>query len=350
MGTPPITDEELLECLAALDKAGGVQIRAANLLGFTRGKFEARMRAAALRGLTSASQYVPTAEPLPEKRPPIEETIAQRERAFDLRRAHNRAKNWRKFKVPTHGPYALMFFGDPHLDDDGCNLTLFKEHAALAASTEHLYAINIGDTTNNWVGRLARLWANQDASAETARALVKHYLVDSGIPWFLWLHGNHDLWDGPVGRDVFELQCPSFIAMEDWQAKVTLVSPNGHELRLWAAHNFKGTSQWNLLHGPLKAAQMGDWAHLYVAGHHHNWGMAQGEHEFRRFIYNVARVRGYKFIDDYADVNGFGNQENGAAMVAVVDPDTNKLNAVKCFHDPFEGVEFLTWKRAKLAA
>jgi len=33
----------------------------------------------------------------------------------------------------------------------------------------------------------------------------------------------------------------------------------------------------------------------------------------------------------------------------VIDPTADKLNAVTCFADPFEGVEFLAYKRRKAA-
>jgi hypothetical protein len=138
--------------------------------------------------------------------------------------------------------------------------------------------------------------------------------------------------------------------MEDWQAKITLASPNGREIRLWAAHNFKGNSIWNNMHGLERAAQMQDWAHLYVAGHHHDSGYRQGENPHRGFVYNLLRVRGYKFIDEYADVHGFGSHAYGASGVAVIDPDGDKLNAVTCFLDPHEGADFLAWKRRKAAA
>lgn len=347
MPTPPMSDAQCIEALLAVREHGS-QLAASEALGIPRGTLQGRLREGVRRQL--APIIVPTGDALPDRSLPIEDIIAHRERAFEARHAHKKAKLWRRFSVPTRGPYALMFFGDPHLDDDGCNLSLFKAHAELSATTPHLYAVNIGDTTNNWTGRLARLWADQDTSAETARQIARHYLVDSGIPWFLWLHGNHDLWDGPVGKEFFSGVCPEFVAMEDWQAKVTLVSPNGHELRLWAQHNFKGSSIWNNMHGLERAAQMQDWAHIYVSGHHHDAGYRQGENPFRRFVYNLLRVRGYKFDDSYADHHGFGEYQHGAAAVAVIDPDANKLNAVTCFLDPHEGADFLAWKRARLAA
>jgi hypothetical protein len=350
----PIRPDEQVQAFAnAYNSNGGNATQAALSIGLSTGSassLKADARARGLLGTLTATPVTPIAEPLPDKLPPIAEILEHRRSSFEARHAHKRAKVWRRFAVPVTGPYALMFFGDPHLDDDGCNLPLWESHIDLAASTDALFAVNIGDTTNNWTGRLARLWADQNASAEVARALVKHYIGERGVPWFLWLHGNHDMWDGPVGRDVFEGAKPHFVEMEDWQAKVTLVSPNGHELRLWAAHNFKGNSIWNNLHGLERAAQMQDWAHLYVAGHHHDTGLRFGENPHRRFCYWLMRVRGYKFDDSYADHHGFGEYQNGAAGVAVIDPTADKVNAVTCFLDPFEAVDFLAFKRRKAAA
>lgn len=345
MPIPRMDADMIRAAQEAVAKHGSIG-KAAIALGLARSTIQNRLAAAGRTDL-DAPLPVPTAAPLPDPDLPIEAIVAHRKAAFERKHAHHLAKRWRKYHVPARGPYALMFFGDPHLDDDGCHLPLWESHVELAASTPNLFAINIGDTTNNWAGRLARLWADQNASAETARKLVKHYLAERGIPWLLWLSGNHDLWDGPVGRSVFEKDAPAFVTLEDWQAKVTLVSPNGHELRLWAAHNFKGNSIWNPMHGPLRAAQMEDWAHLYVAGHHHNCGIVQHENPHRGFIANLMRVRGYKYIDDYAELHQFGQHQFGASGVAVIDPDGDKLNAVTCFLDPFEAVDFLHWKRGR---
>jgi hypothetical protein len=350
--TPPLSEETLIETVNAYQANEANQRAASEALGISRSALQDRLRMAKARGMIheAPAPEVPQAAPLPDPDLPIEQLVTYKKSAFERKHATVLAKRWRRFNVPTHGPYALMFVGDPHLDDDGCNLPLWEDHCELMAGTEHLYAVNIGDTTNNWAGRLARLWANQDTSAHTAKRLVKHYLAERGIPWFLWLHGNHDMWDGPVGRDVFERHSPEYVVMEDWQAKITLASPNGREIRLWAAHNFKGNSIWNNMHGLERAAQMQDWAHLYVAGHHHDSGYRQGENPHRGFVYNLLRVRGYKFIDEYADVHGFGNHAYGASGVAVIDPDGDKLNAVTCFLDPHEGADFLAWKRRKAAA
>jgi hypothetical protein len=37
-------------------------------------------------------------------------------------------------------------------------------------------------------------------------------------------------------------------------------------------------------------------------------------------------------------------------VLAVIDPEADQPNAVQCFLDPFEGAEFLKYKRRKVAA
>src|SRR3546814_1021767 len=49
-------------------------------------------------------------------------------------------------------PYGIIAFGDTHLDDDGANIPLLRQHLEIA-SRPGVYGLNIGDSTNNWVGR-----------------------------------------------------------------------------------------------------------------------------------------------------------------------------------------------------
>lgn len=340
MPNPGVTREMLLEAVETLQRHNGNKSAAAAELGVPRPTLQSRLKRAEQHGFS-----VPRATPLPPDDIETDDIIGMMTRRFQARYDHAQALRWRRFTVPTDGPYALMLFGDPHVDDDGCNWPLLREHCQLAASTKHLYAVSIGDVSNNWVGRLAKLYAEQETSATTARKLIKWLLVDSGVPWWLWIHGNHDAWAS--GIPIIEGMNVNHVVMQDWEAKVTLVGPGGHEVRLWAAHNFPGKSQWNKLHGPQKAAQMKDWAHMYVAGHHHTWALHHEEHEDRNFVYWLARLRGYKFIDSYGEHLGYGSQRYGASIVAVVDPTGDKLTAVTCFADPREGVDFLNWKRKR---
>lgn len=355
MTTAPIADDVLRETLVAFQAVEGNVTHAADRLGISRGAVQGRLRMAKKRGLMVEGEgpklaRVPTPAVLPDDDLPTGELIDFMCRRYEKRAAHKEAKKWRRFTVPTAGPYALMFFGDPHVDDNGCNWPLLKAHCELAAKTPDLYAIAQGDQSNNWTGRLARLWQEQDTSASTARKLVRWLLTDSGVPWFLWLHGNHDAWPGPVNSQIVEGMNVHSVCMEDWQAKVTLVHPSGHELRLWAAHNFPGTSQFNKLHGPQKAALLKDWAHIYAAGHHHNWALHHEENADRGFIYWLMRLRGYKHDDHYGELLGHEPQRHGSSVVAVVDPLSGGPNNVTCFADPEGGVDYLAFRKRKAAA
>jgi hypothetical protein len=369
MAQKPLSHSDIQDTISRLKTAGGNVRAAACQWGRENDRpsatFESRAKATRLAGYWGRNENgsvwfldtggpvartaaVPTASELPDDDEPVEAIIDMMVRRYEKRKAHHSAKRWRRFDVPTDGPYGLMVFGDPHIDDDGCDWPLLKRHCALAASTPALYAVNIGDTTNNWSGRLARLYAEQETGRTTARKLVKWLLNDSGVPWWLWILGNHDTWPGPTGADTLDRFKPHSVTMEDWGAKVTLVSPNGAEFRVHASHDFSGHSQWNPLHGPMKEARWGDQAHLYVAGHKHNWSLFAGEHEHKGSLFWLARAKGYKALDSYADRLGFGSQAHGASILAVVDPGAvGTPSHVSCFADPEEGVEFLDFKRRR---
>jgi hypothetical protein len=276
---------------------------------------------------------------------PVEEIIETMCKRFKQRKQHSDAKKWTQVSVDTDLPIGVCWFGDPHLDDNGCNWPLLKRDCDLVAKTEGMYGANIGDSTNNWTGRLMREYANQDTSVSTAHKLIEWFFKDSGVNWLFMLTGNHDMWNGGGAflKQITRNVCP----MYDWRAQIKLSFKNGREILIDAAHDHKGHSQWNSLHGQQKAASMGGVAHLYIAGHRHNWALAQNECDQTGRVYHLARCRGYKMLDQYALVNGYGEQQNGSSIVTVFDPTADDVNAVRCFADVLEGADYLTYLRRK---
>jgi hypothetical protein len=374
MPTVKLDPAAYVEVTAYLERfSGNIQRAQANVqtdLGISSDTFATRVRRARQDGLWGrrpeggiwtrndillgrqgkAAPAVPMAADLPDDDIPVDDLIDTMCRRYAKRAEHASAKKWRRFTVPVDGPYALMFVGDPHIDDNGCDWPTLRAHCDLSRKTPAMFAVNIGDTTNNWCGRLAHLWSQQDTSQSTARKLVKWFLNDAGMRWFLWVHGNHDAWSGPVGTETLERFRPNQVAMEDWGAKVTLVSPGGSEFRVHVAHDFPGHSQWNPLHGPQKEALWGDHAHVYAAGHKHNWALFNNEHSHRNTVYWLLRARGYKAIDTYGERLGYGSQGHGQSVVAVVDPEARETGHVTCFAEPFEAADYLNFKRRKTKA
>ena len=161
-------------------------------------------------------------------------------------------RSWFPIQINTQGPIGISFFGDPHVDDNFCDWPALHRHCEIHAQTEGLFAVNCGDVTNNWVGRLQRLFGEQEASQATARKLAYWLLADSGVTWLAWILGNHDLWN--EGAEILRQMNASAIPMEEWQARFSLVFPNKKICKIWVAHNFAGSSIWNTLHGAQRAA------------------------------------------------------------------------------------------------
>lgn len=277
---------------------------------------------------------------------PPEEIVESMKRRFSKRQEHHQAKKWFPIKITMDGPVGIAWLGDPHVDDDGCNWPLLDNHLSIIANTEGMFGANIGDSANNWAGRLIKLYADQETSKATAHKLVKYMLFHHGVKWLLWLMGNHDLWAD--GSRILKEIGGHVVPMEDWQAQFKLVFPNNREARIWAAHQFQGHSMWNTLHGPQRSAHTKAEAHLYVCGHTHNWALHQEESASREFTYWLARARGYKFIDSYAEEHGHFSQQEGAAVVSVFDPSApNEVSFVQCFADLPQGAAYLSWLRKK---
>ncbi len=322
----------------------------------TPGKYSDLLEAAGFEELigkvqdrTLSNPIIPTSEitspPILDDDIPVEEIISSMVKRFDKRHEAHKAKKWMPFKVNSNLPIAIGFVGDPHLDDDGCNYPQLMKDVEIFKNTEGLYAINIGDTTNNWVGRLTKEYANQETSRSTAGKLVEWFLRDSGIKWMMWIMGNHDTWN--FGSEWLSKVVYGKVTMNDWRAQFKLVFPNGRECLIDAAHNHTGHSQWNPLHGQQKASVMAGIAHIYIAGHLHNWALMQNECSHTHRVYWLGRARGYKHIDHYGENLGFGSQNYGSTVTFVIDPEATDANFVRGFADLQEAADYLTYLREK---
>lgn len=357
MPTPSVPDELLREALKLKEQYGFNTLAAAHAtrligggVGINDSVFGHRLRLAHKRfGATKplAEARVPV---FPDDDIPIEDVIKSMSARYQRMEHAKNAKRWFPIEIGSNAPIGLAMVGDPHLDDNGTNWTQLQSDIAVMRDTPGLFALNLGDTTNgSWPGKLMRLWANQDTSQKTQRRLAEWFLAKSGIRWLVWLLGNHDAWG--EGSEILRRMNAEQIPMEDWQARFKLVFPNQRECKIWAAHDFKGNSQWNSLHGPQKAAHTKAEAHIYAAGHTHNWALHQEESASKEFIYWLARARGYKHIDEYAELIGHQSQKEGSSILAVINPTAKTESSfVQCFADLEHGADYLTFIRKKAGA
>jgi hypothetical protein len=202
MAVRKVSNEELLE---AYRVEGGSSTRVANRVGMSVRAAVARMRGLGVPPLTgelggapkrlplkAASKAEFTIAPLPSDDIDIEELVEHRIKAFQKKVAHADATKAIPVQIKIRGPIGILHFGDPHVDDDGTDLKTLREHSDLT-HVEGVFGANVGDTTNNWVGRLAKLYAEQATTADQAWKLAEWFIARTR--WLYMLGGNHDCHD-----------------------------------------------------------------------------------------------------------------------------------------------------------
>jgi hypothetical protein len=284
--------------------------------------------------------------PLPDDDVPIEELIAQRKRKFQHKREHEEASKLIPIKVKMDGAIGILHFGDPHVDDDGCDIEAIERHTDLVNRTEGLFAANVGDTTNNWCGRLARLYADQTTSAAQAWKIAEWFI--RRCDWLYMIGGNHDLWSGS-GDPLRWIAKQQDALYKSSEARLALRFPNGLEVRVNARHDHSGSSIWNPAHGPMKAALMGTRDHLYVAGHKHESAYSVLKDAISGITMHACKVASYKIYDRYAKERGFRDNCLSPCALTTINPalPADHPDLVKVWWDPEEGADYLTFLRRR---
>jgi hypothetical protein len=286
------------------------------------------------------------AEETPSELAPISEIIEARAAEFQRKRAHEEATKLIKVRVRVNGPYGIAHFGDPHVDDAGCDIRLLQNHINIVKKTKGLFAGNIGDMNNNWIGRLERLHGKQKTTTKEAWALVEWMLTE--MPWLYVIMGNHDAWSGD--RDPLEYilrHQPG--AKGKWGARLELIPPKGTKTRINARHDFRGRSEYNIVHALIKAVRNGWRDHILIAGHTHTSGYAIEKCPASGLISHMIRVAGYKVLDDFPKELNLPDQSTFPSCITVIDPDAPDTSSahVTFFPDMEHGADYLTYLRKK---
>lgn len=339
----PGLDEATIYATMEAKRLHGTDTAAAAAMGIPRSTFQSRMRMIP-PALAAPREF--EIEALPTENLSAEELLKRRSQQFAKKAAAKEARTLVPVKVNIDGPYGLALFGDPHVDDDGTDIDLLQDHVRIINRTSGMLAGNIGDFSNNWVGRLARLYGQQSTSAAEAWVLVEWLIRE--VPWLFLIGGNHDLWSG-AGDPIKWMAKSARVAYEANGMRLGLTSPDGRVIRLNARHDFSGKSMWNTAHGPSKAAQMGWRDHILACGHMHTSGYSIVRDPASGLISHAVRIGSYKTFDRYADEKGLPNQTISPCVVAIVQPDQtdDSPRLVTMFHDVATAADFLTFLRKR---
>jgi len=351
-----VSDEQII---SALEQCEGQRAAAARFLKVGVRSLQSRLDNLRARGVSipsssyrgksvvqARSEFEFT--PIPDDDVPIEELVALRKRKFMHKREHEEASKLIPIRIKIPGPIGILHFGDPHVDDDGTDIEALERHTALVNSTDGMFAANVGDTTNNWCGRLARLYADQATSASQAWRLAEWFI--GRCAWLYMIGGNHDLWSGS-GDPLKWIARQQNALYKSSEARIALKFPNGAEVRINARHDHAGSSIWNPAHGPMKAAIMGTRDHVYVAGHKHESAYSILKDPASGIAMHAVKVASYKVYDRYAKDKGFRDNALSPCVVTTINPalPANHPDLVKVWWEPEEGADYLTHLRRRLA-
>ena len=340
-----ITDEQARAAVDAYTRAGNNWAEAERLLGVPRSTLQNRAATAKRRGLTGSPEKAtsgPFVVPaLPDKDEPLE-ALLERRRATAERtiEAHN-ARELIPVKITMAGPIGLFVQGDPHLDNDGGDFVRLEDDLKAIAGQPRILAASIGDVTDNWIGRLERLYASSTVKAADAWRLADWMFSYPGINWLGLVGGNHDAWSGH--RDPMKWITKAKVALyENDVLRMALRHPNGAETRVHARHDFKGHSIWNDMHGLKREVTTGWRDHLLVAGHRH-LGEDGGIINADGFVTQLLRLSGYKRADSYATQGQFKSKPMHPSALVIINPDRadNERGRVWVAPDVAEGVDYL---------
>ena len=249
-------------------------------------------------------------------------------------------------QINKNGPIGICHFGDPHVDDDGTDLAEIYALCDLIRETDGLFAGNLGDVQNNWVGRLTYLHGQQSTTAKESWLISEHFL--NSVDWLYLIAGNHDVWSGD-GDPIEFIMRDQPALYQRHGARMNLIFPNGRKIRISARHQFKGNSMWNTAHSISKAIQMGWRDHILTAGHTHVSGYQVLKDPSSGLISHALQVASFKNMDEYAEKLGLDDKNIFNCPVTIIDPkyadDDRRL--ITTIFDPHEGADYLTWKRKK---
>jgi len=286
--------------------------------------------------------------PQPDDIAPIEDILDRRKTEFARRKTAWDAAFLTAVDIKIDGPFAICHLGDPHLDDPGTDIAGLEHDLKVIRDTPGMIAANVGDVTNNWGGRLARLHGEQTTTVAESWRLAEWFFDQ--CKWLYFVMGNHDMWSGD-GSPLLWIAKARNCTMSKSQVRLNLICPNGVEIRVNARHDFTGHSQWNVVHAPAKAAQLGFKDHILTCGHKHVSGYGVTVDPATGLVSHCLMVEGYKVCDEYAHAKGFPRHHIAPYAVTVIDPAAQHQNSlIQVYHDLELAADFLTWLRKKQKA
>jgi hypothetical protein len=348
MPTPPLSDELALEAARIYAEHG--LTKGAKVAGLNANAFNRRVQRAVERGFIVRQGPKPAARSFEVAKPPqddlsIDELLELKRKVFARQRAKDQFANLIPVTIKVPGPVVLGVYGDPHIDDDGTDMPTLEKDLDAITGRDWAFGINLGDLTNNWIGRLARKYADQMITRRQAGMLVE-WMLRADRNWLAVIKGNHDLWQGD---EVISWALRGSGAIDQAHGvRLELRFPKGGAIRVHARHDFPGNSMWNGAHALRRELAFGFRDHIVLAGHRHTDAYSMVPNPAEGFASHLVRVSGYKVIDDFAEERRFLSYRMNPSAWFLIQPEHPvQAERIKLYHDAAEALDVCAYKRKK---
>jgi len=276
------------------------------------------------------------------------DALARKALAYEHKQQKGRWTRPVKVHVPA-GPFILKVFGDPHLDDDACDIELFVREWRNLDEQAGVWGLCVGDWFNNWRQSLAHLWKEQGDPTDAWTIFVQ-MMYERGSAVVGACSGNHDDWTAAPYDPV------QFI-MEQHGVKYrrgAIMLHIGAEdfVSVALRHKWRGNSMYSAAHGMIRACREGVQADLLIGGHTHQTETRHYVHQHAAMegeISQLLQIEAFKRFDDFADVHGFMGPSISPVCNYVCQPHLPRTNpdrlSIAWDHD--EAVDRLRIARAR---
>jgi transposase-like protein len=301
-------EAELREVVAAYHRHGQSVRATARHYGVHRATMQGWFRRAAALGMI---ERAPTSETSPD-------FIAARDRMVAQFQRKQAKGDWRKPVLVTlpPEPFRLKLFGDPHLDNPGCDIPLFIEH--MQELGEGVYGVCVGDFFDNWARSLAHLWKD-GGSPSDAWTVFEDLMERFGHYMIAACSGNHDDWTHAPVDPIDLVMKRHGVVYRKGAVRLMLAFEGLQPLTVAIRHKWRGGSIYSPAHGIVRAAIWGWKDALMVGGHTHVDEPRMRVHP-DGFISHACQVSAFKTYDEYADTAGFIGHRLKPVWDLVIDP------------------------------
>lgn len=226
----------------------------------------------------------------------------------------------------------MVNIGDAHFGDPGTDVQRAFAEAEMIAQTDGMYAADMGDLINNFIGQFfASIRHDTRLTITDEWVILGSYLRVLGPKLTLEIGGNHLAWTQKLaGVDYLHdtLGAISPHTLYDAHECRVVIDVCGVEFPARFRHRWRGSSIYNPTHGIERAARFDDRDFvLGVGAHTHVAGVA------RQFAVGsvdcmAVLVGSYKRWDSYQREQGFPAANNSTAVAVILDAETKSMTGI----------------------